>query len=338
MNYRKIAGLAGVSPSTVSKALAGSTEISPDLVEKIQKIAIEQGYFKEKNRRKREYSGNGSINIAFIAPELYSAHYTSNVNRIKSEVESRGGNIAVYISDFDDKKADDILRSLIMGGVTDGVIMYCKSPNFSSPDFPIIAIDEYREVDYDVLCYGVSELIYASLKYLRDMGHTKIGFIGDALTKSKAKNFRLGLKAFGLPFDENFFISSDEKPFKSGKFEDLRNRPFRAGILAARRIAELEERPSAVLCAYDEIAMSLICELKKLGIRVPEDISVMGINNVPTAAYAAVPLTTIEEDQEGGYAAAVELLFDKIINETKEVKTVSMSYRIVERESVKKIN
>ncbi len=337
MNYKKIASLAGVSPSTVSKALAGSTEISPELAEKIQEIAIEQGYFKEKKRRKREYSQNASIHIAFIAPEFYSYHYTSIANMIKSEVESRGGTFAVYISDFDDKKADDILRFLIMGGVTDGVIMYCKSPDFSSPDFPIIAVDEFREVDYDVLCYGVSELIYDALKYIRDMGHTRIGFVGDSLTLSKARHFRLGMKALGLSLGDECFITSEDKPYIVGKYDDLKNRPFRAGVIGAKKIAALDERPTAVLCAYDEIAISLIQELKKYGIRVPEDISVMGINNDPVAAYAAVPLTTVEEDKAGGYCAAVDLLFDKIINETKEVKTVSMSYKIVERESVKKL-
>ncbi len=342
MNYKKIATLAGVSPSTVSKALAGNAEISPELAEKIKSIAIEQGYFKEKNSRKREYSGNRSINIAFIAPELYSAHYTEIANIIKTEVEKRGGNIAIYVSDFDDKKADDILRSLIIGGVTDGVIMYCKSPSFASPDFPIIAVDEYREVDYDVICYGVSALIYDSVKYLKNMGHTKIGFIGDAHTKSKAKNFRLAMKALGLELDERAFIAAEDSAFAaktSGAARDLtlKDRPYKAGVLGAEKIAALKDRPTAILCAYDEIAMSLIYELVRLGIKVPEDISVMGINNVSASAFAIVPLTTLQEDKEGGYRAAVDILFDKIINKTKEVKTVSMSYKIVERDSVKKL-
>ncbi len=338
MNYKKIASLAGVSPSTVSKALAGNTEISPELAERIQKIAIEQGYFKEKNKRKREYSGNGSINIAFIAPELYSSHYSAIGNVIKDEVESRGGNLAIYICDFDDKKADDILRSLIMGGVTDGVIMYCKSPNFPKPDFPIIAIDEYRQVDYDVICYGVSKIISDALKYLKSMGHTRIGFVGDNLTKSKAKNFRLGMEALGLCLEEEDFIIPEETGPKAGFYSDIKNRPFKAGVYAAERIALMDQRPTAFLCAYDEIAISLIHDLEKKGISVPEDISVMGINNIPSAAYAGVPLTTVEEDKEGGYSAAVELLFDKIINETKEIKTISVDYHIVERDSVKKIN
>ena len=60
MNHKKIAQLAGVSPSTVSKALSGSAEINRETAEKIRKIAINVGYFKEKSKRKREY-GNGEI-------------------------------------------------------------------------------------------------------------------------------------------------------------------------------------------------------------------------------------------------------------------------------------
>ena len=68
MNHRKIAELANVSASTVSKALSGSTEISREVTERIRRIAIESGYFKEKTRRKREYNNNSSIFIALLVP------------------------------------------------------------------------------------------------------------------------------------------------------------------------------------------------------------------------------------------------------------------------------
>ena len=324
MNYRKIAEIAGVSPSTVSKALTGSTEISAEISAQIQRIAIEEGYFKEKKKRQREYSGNGEINIAVIIPEIYGSHYGSITNMIKNEVESRGGNIAIYVNDYDKKKSDDILRSLIIGGVTDGVIMYSKSPDFSNPDFPIVAVNEDPVGDYDVICYGVSGIIYDALSYLKNLGHRKIGFVGDRLTRSKARNFKRIAEALGLCCTDDFFLVT-EKRYEM------------AGSEAARHFSTLTEKPTAILCAYDEIALSLIHEFSLKGIRVPEDISVMGINNIPAAAYAGVPLTTVEEDKESGFCAAVELLFDKIINETKEIKSVSMSHRIITRSSVKKL-
>ena len=142
MTHKKIAELAHVSASTVSKALSGSTEVSPELTEKIRKIAIESGYFTEKIKRKREYTENRSLMIALIVPEILGIRYPSIVHCLKDEIEAKGGNIAIYLDDFDADKSKRLVESIIVGGNADGMIML-STPNLTAkPTIPTICFSE----------------------------------------------------------------------------------------------------------------------------------------------------------------------------------------------------
>lgn len=318
MNHKKIAEIAHVSPSTVSKALSGSTEINHETAEIIRKIAIDAGYFKEKNKRKRDYTSNRRLLIALIVPEIMGFYYSSIITHIKNEVEARGGHIAVYISDFSREKANDLLRSVIMHSGTDGVIMF-DSPNHDIKlNIPIITVGTSHK-DYDSITHDMNRIICDSLQYLRGLGHEKIGFVGEYNTVSAAQSFK---KAMGCTDEFIYTIN--------GRFEAI-------GIEAADRIAAQKNRPTALIAAYDEIAISLIHQLNKNSVRVPDDISVMGINNISSSAYAQIPLTTVDTFSSEQYKTAVELLFDKIINETKPIKHMTIEHRLIERETTKKM-
>ena len=109
------------------------------------------------------------------------------------------------------------------------------------------------------------------------------------------------------------------------------------GHVAALQILEQKERPTAILAAYDEVAIGLVSTLMQHGIRVPEDISVMGINNIPSAAHAQIPLTTVETFSEEQYAMAVDVLYDRIRDENRPVRHIVIEHRIIERETTRAI-
>ena len=120
--HKKIAQLAGVSLSTVSKALSGSAEISEATREKIIKIAEETGYFKKKSQRKLEYSKHRAVNIALICPEIISIHYSTTLTTIKNEIEKRGGNTFIYTSDFDPEKLKSIIKHIKNDNITQNLL------------------------------------------------------------------------------------------------------------------------------------------------------------------------------------------------------------------------
>lgn len=324
MNQRKIAGLLHVSPSTVSKALSGNTEISRETSEMIQQFAIDTGYFKEKNKRKRDYTDNASLLIAMIVPEVMGFHYSSLITFIKNEIEARGGHIAVYISDFSKDKANDILTSIILRGAIDGIIMVGSLVLTAKPNIPIVTVGTHGDGNFDSVAYDSEGIIRDAVSYLTNLGHRKIGFVGEVRTLGNLERFKIIMKEKKLPLNDKFIY------IMPCRFEEI-------GEQAATKIISQKDRPTALIAAYDEVAISLTSHLDRNGIRVPDDMSVMGINNIPSAKHARIPLTTINTFSSEQYKAALDLLFDKILNETDSVKHITIQHKLIERETTKRL-
>ncbi len=325
MNHKKIAELAHVSTSTVSKALSGSSEISVELAEKIKKIAIECGYFKEKSKRKREYSNNSALLVAVLVPELLGSHYPEIITHLKNEIEAKGAQIAVYIYDFDPKKANEILQNIIVNGAADGVIMFCKPELAVKPSIPIVYFGGKATGPYDSIGSDTMVMVEDCVRYLKEAGHTDIAYVGEPNTIGSNNAFKVAMRQNGLVCQEAFLFNIE------ARLEAI-------GVEAAKKLLALKHKPTAILAAYDVVALSLIHELTQNGIRVPEDISVMGINNISASAYAQVPLTTVDTFSAEQNRAAVELLFNKILTETEVVQHITVEHKIIERDSIRKIN
>ncbi len=325
MNHKKIAELAYVSPSTVSKALSGSSEISKELADRVYRIAIDCGYFEEKKKRRRKYTNNESMLVAVLVPELLGSYYSENVTRLKNELEAKGAGVAIYVYDFDHTKMNDILRRIVLLGATDGVIIF-DTPELSiEPNIPIVCIKNAKKSKYDSIGNDISAVINDCVCYLKERGHREIGFVGEPYTRYKYDAFEKALSENGLVLNKDFA-------------HIVNTRLEAVGVEAAKKIIAAKEKPTAIIAAYDVIALSLIHELTESGINVPEDISVMGINNISAAAYAQVPLTTVDLFSEEQYRTAVQILFDKIADESDAVKHITVEHKIVERASVKKIS
>lgn len=324
MNHRKIAQLANVSTSTVSKALSGSAEVNKETAERIRQIAIDAGYFKEKSKRKREYANDGSSLIAVIVPEIMGFHYATIVTCIKDQVEAKGGHIAVYIDDFDPAKSTKILESIILHGGTDGVIMFSAPMLSFRPNIPIVCCCEVPDGEYDSIRICYSKLMDDAVGFLVKQGHKSIGFVGEPHTVHAAGNFEKAVQKHELSFHPEYMYTVRER------FEKI-------GHMAALQILQQEDRPTAVIAAYDEIAIGLIATLTRNGIRVPEDLSVMGINNIPSAVHAQIPLTSVQTFSSEQYKTAVDVLFDRIVDETRPVKHIIIEHTIFERETTLRI-
>lgn len=322
MNHKKIAQLANVSASTVSKALSGSSEIKRETAEKIRRIAIDTGYFKEKSKRKREYANDASFLIAVIVPEIMGFHYATIVTCIKNHVESKGGHIAIYISDFDPQKGTELLESIILHGGTDGVIMFSKPTLSFKPNIPIVCCCNAVDCGCDTIYCDSRAVIEDAVGYLSELGHTKIGYVGEPHTATAAMYFEDAVKQNGLVYEKEYTYIID------ARFEQI-------GHMAALEILKQKNRPTAVVAAYDEVALGLISTLSHNGIRVPEDLSVMGINNIPSGAHAQIPLTSVDTFSEEQYKTAVDILFDKISTESQTVRHITIEPQIVERETTK---
>lgn len=322
MTHREIARLANVSVSTVSKALSSSREVSEDLREKIIKIAIEQGYFAEKGRRKTEYSRDNAITVAILCPEIISVAYADQITAIKNELESRGAVAAVYVYDFDAEKLKRIIKAITVGNRADGIVIFNSVPLISDNSIPMVGIG-IGESNYDTVSVDVDAYFSEIIDYLKNLGCESIAFVGEMYTQSKYESYKRALAEHGLRYDENNVYIVNER------FEDI-------GYAAAEQMIEKDELPDAAVCAYDEVALALIRALTEYGKSVPDDIKVVGINDVPMSAYSFVPLTTVKIFSEEQAKTVVELLYARIFGDTGEIIHHTTRYELVKRKSTEK--
>lgn len=301
MTHKKIAELAGVAPSTVSKALSGSKEISREVSEKIVKIAEEGGYFSEKKNRKKEYARSFRPNIAVLCPEILGDYYSVLATDFAREIEKLGGSTAIYITGFDEGKDMDLISSFERQGIIDGVISLMNKNYGQNLSLPVVYTEEIGiDIQQDAVYCTMNAAMSAAVSYLVKLGHTKIGFIGETHTEKKWLGYVKAMEAHGLtPEKAHCYIIPE-------RFEKI-------GYAAAEQILRKRERPTAFVTAYDAIALSVMYALENSGVHVPRDVSLIGVNDTPVAAYAAKPLTSVRIFNDEKCPLVVKFLYERIL-------------------------
>lgn len=308
MNYKKLAELAHVSISTVSKAFSGSNEINAETRNEIFNIAREHGcfdkYYKNKFTKKV---------IAVLCPEFCSSHYSAYAENVQKIISGRN-DVAVFSStNFDKSLEAYLLDYYATYAKVDGVLLI-DSQNQKTTNYSIPTITIGRSSSASL--YLPHDFAIGEIKsYLRQFGHEDICFIGEKLTQLKENAV---VKAF-----PNTAVIHSEKRFEE------------AGYDCAKQFLLMKKMPTAVIAAYDDIAIGFINALKKSGLSVPDDVSVIGMDNIPQAKYLDVPLTTVDYGISESTASALDILYRKIEHPTLNIRdTVSFTPRLVKRNTV----
>jgi len=318
MTYKKIAQLAGVSVSTVSKVMSGSHEIGKDTVARVLEIAEAHGVTAPKYHRNRI-----GTRVAVIVPEIISVYYSRLATAISEELEARNIIPCIYVTNFDKKQLSRIIDSITDSKI-DGIISTTHTPLDKPAAPPMVHFLIGHQGAYDSVGIDHDSAIFEAVEYLVKLGHTDIGFIGEKLTNAKLISFKKSATALKLTIsDKNIFVSKK-------RFEEI-------GYEAVKYFVKRKNLPTALLCAYDEIAMGAIHAFKHYSVRVPEDISVIGMNDIPYAAYAEIPLTTISIANREAPRLAVEMLCDRITDPSeKKAHHILLKGELIIRETTDK--
>lgn len=319
MTLSKLAKIAHVSVSTVSKAFSASPEVSPETRKYIFDLAREHGcfekYYKEKYDKKV---------IAVVCPEIKSAYYAEFVSLLEKKITEKNYTMLLSISNFDLQKEMDIVYYYRCFAKVNGVIVMGGLKGLcSSEGIPTVGIFSDGEVrnDMDIITLGWSG-IQEAVSYLKECGHKDIAFIGERHTLFKQQNFVSAMEEFGLPVREEFLITSDSR------FEQ-------AGAECAAALLQLKELPTAVIAAYDYMAFGAIDYWNAHGFKVPEELSVIGIDDIAAANYGAIQLTSVKTDFERVCQMALEMLEEKMQNpQMKTYRHKTADSVLVKRNSV----
>lgn len=303
---RKISEKTGVSLSTVSKVINGSREISEETAARVLQAAEEAGYLSARSERQRNGRRRDGPVIAVVCPELVSSYYAGILHRMGEAVREIGGLMTVGVSGFRSDEEERQVLYYARQQCVDGIVLVSSrqtdAARYCRVDIPIVYHGAPRNGIYcDIVECGFGPSIYRAVAHLADLGHTDIGYIGEPLTLVKQECFMEAMKRHRLAVRPEYLEVSGHR------FEA-------AGYSAVRRMAEQGTLPTALVCAYDNIALGAMQALGELGRRVPEDISLIGMDDIAVAASLQVPLTSIRTYIPELCSLTMEMLTRKIKN------------------------
>ena len=310
-----------VSTISVSRALAGQPGVSDELRNKILIRAKEMGYFKVKNIE--------DIKILVLHQKPF-VQDTSNYSYMVQGVEKAIQNVGCeYDLEFVDKQSQDklYLPNKIGKGINfDGIIFIGR---FNSDYVDFISDKVKNQVFYtgyspsfdcDSVWYNFNNGGYKQCEYLIKNGHTEIGFLGSSSiykNKEKVLGITSALEDYQLLIKDEFFIY--EENFEE-KITKLINR---------------KDGPTAIICQWDYTAIKLIKFLYENGIKVPEDISIIGSGNTEISSLFIPALTTLELNIDYACESAIALLLKRISKPDKPYENITINSILIERDSIK---
>jgi LacI family transcriptional regulator len=331
VTIREVASAAGVSVSTVSRVLNDKDDVAAETYERVQQVIAELGY--SSSLAARSMRSRRTNVIGLIVPDVddsFSIQVMKGVNRAITELDY---DLLIYTSGSIKKRsAADRERhfvSLLNGSITDGIIIVTPAATSFSTAAPVVAVDPNNQSPD---CPGITaanhEGSVAAMQYLIGLGHKRIGFIGGRsdlqCAHQRLQGYTDSLARAGLVSDPDLIAVGD---FSAQTARDC-----------ARRLLSLSEPPTAIFAANDQSAIGAIEAARDMGLRVPEDLSVVGFDNIPEAAYLNPRLTTVDQFVDRMGYAATEMLIGLIEGESLDNHLYDLPTELIVRDSCQAVN
>lgn len=321
-----VAAAAGVSVTTVSRVLNGKGDVAPATAERVRTVIGQLGY--ESSLAARSLRGRRSQVICLIVPDMDHAYVVEIIRGVSRAVAGTGYDLIAMTtgskSHLDRGRWEQQQISRINGTIADGVIVVAPDAREFRTAFPLVAVDPYWHTEaYPSVIGDNRSGAQAVMDHLIGLGHRRIGFIGGNEYLSSAEQRRIvygrALAKAGITFDPALAVEG--------------NFTREAGVAGANALLRLQEPPTAVFAANDDTAFGVLDVARARGVRVPEDLSVAGFDNVPDSQTSLPPLTTV--DQQIGLVGelAVRMLLDLVGGKTLEQQHITVPTKLVLRGS-----
>jgi LacI family transcriptional regulator len=303
-----IAAQTGYGTNTVSLALRGSTRISKAARDAIQSKARELDYIPNANAKALVLQRSQTVGL--LLPEITNPIMTSVSQVVQSEFSKRGYSVLFAMSNGsveEENKAIDVFRSRMV----DGLLIYPVDHEnldylsmLRKRNFPVMLLIGKDDSDLDAV--GINEFQggYDATKYLIELGHTRIGALvnHDQQNTEKYFGFRAAMQEHGLELVKDWITQPREHKMASG-------------YLATGQIMAGPERPSAIFASSDLIGLGALRWAKDNKIAVPDQLSIIGFDDIDEARHSLIALSTIRNDVAYLARLAVERLLSLIDNQ-----------------------
>jgi LacI family transcriptional regulator len=323
----EIAREANVAISTVSKVLNGHTDVSMATRKHIEQLLSDRGYQRPYASRR---PGRRSDLVHLLISELDSVWSMSILTGVEEVVEAAGLGLVVSAVHNRESLTRRWLESLLARGSQGAILVLSELSEHQRAELtrrgmPFVVVDGVSQPPPDVPSIGATNFAggYAATEHLADLGHRRIAAIGGPeqlqCTRARIAGYRAALTSAGLP--------SDRQLVRYGNFH------HDGGLRATLGFLALPDPPTAIFAGSDQQATGAYEALRQAGRSVPEDVSVIGFDDLNFVEWTAPPMTTIRQPlHEMGVAAARTLL--RIINgERLESTRIELATRLVLRSS-----
>ncbi|MCV6602690.1 MAG: LacI family DNA-binding transcriptional regulator [Cohaesibacter sp.] len=325
----QVAKLAGVSQSAVSRVFTPGASVSKKTANKVRAAAAELGY--RPNVLARSLITGKSRIIGLVVAYLENQFYPEAIEKLSNELQQHGYHVLVFMASNDSEATQDVIDELLDYQV-DGIITASVgmsndlTARCEAAGIPIVLFN--RQQDDDRLS-GVSSDNFAGgrklAEFLIKAGHKKIahvaGWEGASTQRDREAGFIAGLAESG----QTLFARAE------GNFH------FEQAQQAARTLFDCEDRPDAVFVANDHMAFAVMDVLRfELDLRIPQDVSVVGYDDVTLASWPSYDLTTVRQPANRMVAETVTALLSRIEDPASPVRRVAIDGPLIIRGSARK--
>lgn len=332
MNIKTVAGLAGVSISTVSKVINGYADVSEETKQRVHQIMKEHAYIPSSSAKTLATNRSNLIGVVFAGKlniDFSHVFFIEVLNSFKKQIGLLGYDLLFFSNEKFHYSGEDYLARcqhfqvdgciIISGTELEPAILELDRSNI-----PCIGID--LELAGSNSSYIMSDNYNIASKVVEHfylLGYRELGFIGSS-AKSEISNlresgYRHALQSFGMPIQEEWFIHGEDF------FEE-------SGYTAMKQMLKCGSLPRAIFAGSDLIAIGAMRAIKESGLSVPEDIAIIGCDDIEACKYTSPPLTTIAQNKAKIGRLAAMMLSD-LINNQMAASSVTVETELVVRES-----
>lgn len=330
---KDVARLAGVSTTTVSHVVNKTRFVAESTTKKVSAAIDELNY--APSAVARSLKCNSTRTIGILVTKSTNPFFAEVLHGVEESCYNEGYTLILCNTEGNLAKQRDYLRVLTEKRV-DGLLVICSDLNHElvsllekKTDLPMVVMDWGKgDLKTDCIQDNAEQGGYIATKYLIDNGHTHIACISGQLDKipcqMRLRGFRKALAEAGLTENPDWIVEAD---FESD-----------GAALATSKLLAQRYRPTAVFCFNDIMALAAISTFKQAGLNVPDDISIIGYDNIDLARFFSPALSTIHQPKNRLGKTAIKLLLNRLANKDCQQQIFKMQPKLIVRRSVKNLN
>ncbi|MCC5909609.1 MAG: LacI family DNA-binding transcriptional regulator [Clostridiaceae bacterium] len=334
VNIKDIAEMAGVAVSTVSRVLNHHPDVKAETRERIMQLIQENNYIP--NNSARNLKRSNSKNIGVLVKGIYNPFFSKIIQSIEEQIDGEGYSMIIHYNNDNTNDIEEAIE-LIKEKKLKGLI--CLGGDFDNLDeeqlvdlgTPIVLastniVENVNKSIFSSVIIENEKASFRAVDYLCNLGHRNIGIIGTgeedkSIGKLRVRGYKEALKANAIEYEPQFL--------------EIGEYTFESGFAAMNRLLDKKLDLTAVFVTSDIMAIGAAKAILKRGLRVPEDISIIGFDGLDFSEFFHPSITTVKQPgEEMGYRS-VEVLFD-VIKDKQGHQHLILETELLERESCKK--